>query len=245
MSERVFGPMDGSTEGLPGLVLLPEQETRPAERTSKIAVAALVTGIVGLVPVSVPLGIAGLVRTKRPGVGGRRLALTGLALSGLWTVAVVAVLVFAVFLGQQLTSPSGDTAGDPAAVAAQDGLTKSGAEVEQGDCLLAWDATTLTADADPDVVAVDCTNPHQAQAFGEVDLSDTYADGAAYPGPAALVTSSEEGCRLQAPTALVESATTMPLSGIPPTAADWAEGSRTVLCLVVSGSADLTASVTP
>ena len=163
----------------------------------------------------------------------------------MWTVAVLAVLVFAVFLGHQLTTPSGGSAAEASAAAAQDGTTKSGSEVEQGDCLLAWDATALTADTDPDVVAVTCTNPHQAQAFGEVDLSETFTDGAAYPGPAALVTASEAGCRLQAPTALVESATTMPLSGIPPTTADWAEGSRTVMCLVVSGSADLDASVTP
>lgn len=245
VSERVFGPMDGSSSGLSGLQLRPEQAPEPKGRTDKVAVAALVTGFLPLPPVSIALGVLGLVRTKRSGVQGRRYAQAGLVLGGLWAVGLVAVLLFAMVLGQSLggsSSTAADAAG-AAADAAQDQTTKSGAEVEQGDCLLAWDPAALAPDADPDLLAVDCTSPHQAQAFGEVDLSDTYPDGAAFPGETAVVDAGTAACRTQVPTALADSAQSLAVSAIPPTAADWANGARTVTCLAVSGAADLTSSV--
>ena len=245
VSERVLGPMDGSSSGLSGLQLRPEQPTEPAGRTDKVSVAALVTGILGLAPVAIALGVVGLMRTKRSDLHGRRYAQAGLVLGGLWAVGMVAVLLFALVVGQSLGGSSSSQALDSATtdVAAQDGTTKSGSEVEQGDCLLAWDATALTPDADPDLLAVDCTLPHQAQAFGEVDLSDTYPDGAAFPGEPQVVEAGAAGCRTQVPTALAESAQSLAVSAIPPTEQDWANGARTVTCLVVSSAADLTTSV--
>jgi hypothetical protein len=236
--------MDGSSSGLSGLQLRPEQVTDPAGRTDKVSVAALVTGILGLAPVAIALGVVGLLRTKKPGVHGRRYAQAGLALGGVWAVGIVAVLLFALVIGRSLGgSPAGGVDEAGVDTTAQDGTTKSGSEVEQGDCLLAWDATTLTPDADPDLLAVDCTSPHQAQAFGEVDLSDAYPDGAAFPGETAVVDAGTTACRTQVPTALADSAQSLAVSAIPPTELDWANGARTVMCLTVSGAADLTASV--
>jgi hypothetical protein len=240
VSERVFGPMDGSSSGLSGLQLRPEQVTEPNGRTDRVSVAALVTGILGLAPVAIALGIVGLLRTKKPGVHGRRYAQAGLALGIFWAVGMVAVLLFALVVGQSLGGSSADatdaagTVDSAVDTTAQDGTTKSGSEVEQGDCLLAWDATTLTPDVDPD---------HQAQAFGEVDLSDAYPDGAAFPGETQVVDAGTAACRTQVPTALADSAQSLAVSAIPPTEADWANGARTVMCLTVSGAADLTASV--
>ena len=243
MSERVFGPMDGSSSGLSGLRLRPEPAGEPVGRTDSVSVAALVTGIVGLAPVAIALGLLGLVRTKRPGVAGRRYAQTGLVLGIVWAVGMVAVLLFALVVGQSLGGGAAALESAAADASAQDGTSKSGSEVEQGDCLLAWDAATVAPDADPDLLAVDCTVPHQAQAFGEVDLSDDYPDGAAFPGTAQVVTTGSTVCRTQVPVALAESAQTLAVSAIPPTEADWANGARTVMCLAVSGAADLTASV--
>lgn len=239
--------MDGSSSGLSGLQLRAEEAPEPAGRTDKVSVAALVTGILGLAPLAIALGALGLVRTRRSGVHGRRYAQAGLALGVVWAVGIVAVLLFALVVGQSLggttTSDATDSAGVDVAAAQQDGTTKSGSEVEQGDCLLAWDATALTPDADPDLLAVDCASPHQAQAFGEVDLSDDYPDGAAFPGESAVLAAGTSGCRTQVPTAVADSAQTLAVSVIPPTEADWANGARTVMCLVVSGAADLTSSV--
>lgn len=232
------------TEGLGGLVLLPEEPKERPASADPVAVAALATGVVGLAPVAIVLGFVGLARTKRPGVSGRRFAQVGLALGALWSVAFAAILVFAILLGHRVAGSLTATPDKGPVSLAQDSTTKSGSEVEHGDCLLAWNTTTLTGETDPDVVTVDCRSPHQAQAFGAVDLSDTYADGAAYPGPAAIIAAGSAGCRNQVSTALVPGAAQIAVSAIPPTAQDWTNGSRSVICLTVSGAADLTSSLT-
>lgn len=62
-------------------------------RTSRLAIAALVTGLLGLVPVATGLAIGALVRTGRRGERGRGLAVGGLVASAAWVVAGVVGLV--------------------------------------------------------------------------------------------------------------------------------------------------------
>ena len=156
-------------------------------------------GVIGLAPVAIVLGVVGLVRTKRHGGAGRRLAITGVALGALWLVAFLAVLVFAVLLGQRVVTSVQDldvpAAAGPTLDAA--GTTKAASEVAGGDCLLAWDTRAAAADESQDVVVVDCTTPHQAQAFGRVDLSEAFPADPAYPGAAAVVGPGTTACRSQ------------------------------------------------
>jgi hypothetical protein len=238
-------------EALPGLVLQASPPEPAPARTDPVSVAALVTGIVGLAPVAVALGVVGLVRTKRAGVGGRRLAVTGIALGMLWGIGFLTVFVFAVLLGQRVASSvqgldepeigSGVVPGDPSTV------TKAASEVEQGDCVLAWDPTVVTGDVDPDVVVVTCTTPHQAQALARVDLSAGYPASAGWPGVAALTTRGTGACSSSdvAVVALTAAGGGASLTAIPPTVEAWASGARAVTCLLVATGPTLAESFAP
>ena len=63
----------------------------PRRPTDGVAVATLVSGIVAAIPVTVILGPIALIRIGRSGARGRALAITGLVLAGLWTVAAAIV----------------------------------------------------------------------------------------------------------------------------------------------------------
>ena len=67
--------------------------------TDGFAVATLVSGIVPAVPLTVILGPVALTRISRTRARGRSLAITGLVLAGLWTIA--AAIGGAVFLTRQ------------------------------------------------------------------------------------------------------------------------------------------------
>ena len=56
-----------------------------ADQTNWWAVVSLITGVIGMVLLSVIFGIVGLNRAKY-GQGGRGLAIAGLVLSGLWVL---------------------------------------------------------------------------------------------------------------------------------------------------------------
>ncbi len=60
-------------------------------RTDGVAVAALVSGLVPAIPVTLVLGPLALIRIGRSGARGRTLAVTGMVLAGLWTVAAAIV----------------------------------------------------------------------------------------------------------------------------------------------------------
>lgn len=66
--------------------------------TNGMAIGSLVTGILGMAPVAIPLGIIALNRIQRTGEGGRWQAITGIALGGLQTLTWAMLLVPAVFL---------------------------------------------------------------------------------------------------------------------------------------------------
>jgi hypothetical protein len=75
-------------------------QARPEDGLSS---AALLTAVFGVVPVSIPLGIAGLVRTKGGGRTGRGRAVVSLIVSGLWIVLLAAGFVYYNSSGLPLT----------------------------------------------------------------------------------------------------------------------------------------------
>jgi hypothetical protein len=245
LDKMVFGTPVGPPGRGADAADLPVVRRARAVRTDPFAVAALVCGVVALAPIAIVLGVVGLVRTKRDGAAGRRLAITGIALGVLWLVAFLAVFVFAVVIGHRVVTSVQDLDVPAASAPSFDaaGTTKAGSEVAAGDCLLGWDAAMATSEA-PDVVVVDCSSPHQAQAFGRVDLSETFPADLAYPGAAAVVAPGSTACQSQVAENIdpVVGAALV-VSVIVPTQADWDGGSRDVTCMAASGTADLTSSV--
>lgn len=90
------------------------------------------------------------------------------------------------------------------------------------------------------VTAVPCVNPHNAQVIAQLPVP-----GSAYPGQAAFSAQAMPGCKAST-TAVVDRSkltATMNLIWIYPEPQAWADGHRTISCLIVDSSEDLTSSL--
>ncbi|MEV6069006.1 DUF4190 domain-containing protein [Nocardia sp. NPDC052001] len=72
----------------------PQGPAGPPQGTNGFAIAALITGLLGMCLLSVPFGVISLSQIKDRNQQGKGLAITGLILTGVW--ALVGVIVFAV-----------------------------------------------------------------------------------------------------------------------------------------------------
>lgn len=200
---------------------LGEQAGRAAEprRTDGFAVATLVSGVVPAVPLTVILGPVALIRISRTKARGRSLAITGLVLAGLWTIA--AAIGGAVYLTRHQ---------QPARPAALPRVFS----LRTGQCADAG----RSGMSSPAVVS--CDQPHDAEVFGTFQLA-----GHRYPGAAAVQQQADQGCaaRLAGYLNPQLSLSSVTESYVYPDAGAWAAGERTVVCTVRSASGQLTGSV--
>lgn len=187
----------------------------PPARTDPVAVTSLVTGVLGLGPVALVLGLVGLRRTRRgasPERRGRGLAITGTVLGAVGTLAWVAVTL-TVVLTALATRPL------PADVDAP--VDAAAVRLVTGSCV-----ATLPADGEVDAVrVVPCADAHEAQ----VVSSYRFERGAGWPGRDAAVAAVSAACDLTP----AEREQGLRVVAWSPTAASWARGDRTGLCLVV------------
>lgn len=132
----------------------------PPRRRDRTAVIALVTGLLGLVPVAVGFAIAALVRLRRGTAKGRALAFGGLAASLAWTVAgTLAVVLVA----------SGSTLERDAAGTITVGGQAPFSELQEGDCFTGYQYDYATQIAHPGTVqAVPCTKAHTGEVVARV-----------------------------------------------------------------------------
>ncbi|TDD82436.1 hypothetical protein E1293_16750 [Actinomadura darangshiensis] len=129
------------------------------ERTNRLAIAALATGVIGLVVIGIGLGIAALVQAGRRGEKGRGLAVTGIAASVVWIIAGGVAAALAV---GSMFSVDRDASGH---------ISKGGkvlaSTLRQGDCFtgrLHGRATLVTA--------TPCTKPHDGEIIATSTLPD-------------------------------------------------------------------------
>ena len=141
----------------------------PAARrpTDGVAVAALVSGLVPAIPVTLVLGPLALIRVGRSGARGRGLAITGLVLAGLWTVAA-AIVAAAI-----ITRPP-----PPKPVTLPHVFS-----LRAGQCV---DSGT---DGISGVHVLSCAQAHDAEVFATFQVA-----GSRYPGAAVLQQRAREGC---------------------------------------------------
>ncbi|GGV04159.1 hypothetical protein GCM10010182_23030 [Actinomadura cremea] len=129
-------------------------------RTGATAVIALVTGLLGLVPVALFFGIAALLFRRRRNRTGKSFAIVGIAASLVWSAA--ALLLMPV-VSEALFRVERDASG---------AISKSGTTLfsvlREGDCFTGYDSTERLWT----VRAVPCTEPHT----GEVILRTTLPD---------------------------------------------------------------------
>ncbi len=182
-------------------------------RTNPLSVVALVTGVIGLVPVAIPVGIVALVRLRRLPERGRGLAIGGLAAAACWLVLAGLVVV-----GLTLGSVGGSSG--IAGRVAQAGST------EVGTCLLSGDAVAA---------AVPCTDTHDQEVF-RVDVFQ----GGDFPGRSELTAEADDACyaayRSYVGRSYEDSA--YDYAFYVPDAAEWHAGERRFVCIVVPSDSD-------
>ena len=202
-----------SPPGPPG-----QQAAAPRRATDGVAVAALVSGIIPAIPVTLVLGPLALIRVGRSGARGRALAITGMVLAGLWIVAgaIVAAAI--------ITRPP-----PPKPVTLPPVFS-----LRAGQCL------DSGASGTSGVHVLSCGQAHDAEVFATFRVA-----GSRYPGAAALQQRAGQGCvtRLAGYLNPQLPADSLAQSYIYPGAGAWSAGERTVVCTVHSPSGPLVGSV--
>lgn len=221
-----------------GLGFGPPAPPRPAG-TDGMAIAALIFGIIGWVLVSVPFGIAALVRTRRTGQDGRGLAIAGLVLSALWTLFAVVVLVIAV--AEPSTSSTTGAPVAPTSTRAPTPGTGSGSgavpvnSLQVGDCVNGLrDSQNLRS-----LPAVPCDQPHEGEVFAVFNLPDG-------PYPGRITPAMKEECANRfADYAPGADTRDIGLYVVYPRSESWARGNREVDCIATANGGTTTGSLRP
>ncbi|MFI2105067.1 septum formation family protein [Isoptericola sp. NPDC019693] len=206
----------------------------PPRRTDGVSVAALVTGILGMALIPLGLGIAGVVRTKDPARSGRGLAIAGIVLGALSTIAWALFFALVVFVATD------DDFQDAFAEGYQDGIQEElSLGYGPGECFDVPDGSVDLADVTP----ADCEGPHSSEVIGTHDLEGD--DG--FPGADAIERSFTELC----PRTFVVyvgsdyESSSLSMYYVAPDETTWALGDRELVCIVENGDGTpLTGSVT-
>jgi hypothetical protein len=196
----------------------PAPPPRPRRPVDGFAVAAFVSGLVPAIPVTLVLGPIALIRIGRSGARGRALAIAGLVLAGLWTVAA-AIVAAAI-----ITRPP-----PPKPVTLPPVFS-----LRAGECL----------NSGPNGISglqvISCSQAHGAEVFATFRVA-----GSHYPGATAVQQQARQGCasRLSGYLNPQLSAASLAQSFVYPDAGAWSAGERTVVCTVHSTSGPLVGSV--
>jgi hypothetical protein len=190
----------------------------PRRPTDGVAVATLVSGLVPAIPVTLVLGPIALIRIGRSGARGRALAITGLVLAGLWTVAA-AIVAAAI-----ITRPP-----PPKPVPLPRVFS-----LRPGECL------NSGRNGVSGLQVLSCSQAHDAEVFATFRVG-----GSHYPGATALQQQARQGCasRLSGYLNPELAAASLAQSFVYPDAGAWSAGERTVVCTVHSTSSPLVGSV--
>lgn len=207
-------PDDGEYEG----EYWEEEYERPP--LSKLAVVAMITGLLALLPLALGFGIAALVIIRRTGRRGTGLALTGIYAAWIWVLvgAAAAALIYYT----HGFSPRVQVRYKPSAAYS----------LQPGDCL------NRLNDGSFSIVA--CSTSHDAEVYGRFALS-----GTAYPGDTTIQANVTSGCA-----ALLTSYVNPQYANIGfsqeyvyPDQKAWTEGERTVICEASFDSGAITGSI--
>jgi Septum formation/Domain of unknown function (DUF4190) len=204
-------PDDGPPPGL-------ASESRPRAPVDGFAVASLISGLLGLIPLAVIFGPVALSRIARTGARGRALAITGLALGGTWAVAAALAIAAMIVIPRHTARP----------VALPQAFS-----LRTGDCINA------AANGVSGLHVLACGQPHDGEVYATYRLA-----GQRYPGAAALRHKAGQGCASRLSgyvnpqlSALLDE------SYIYPSSSAWGAGERTVVCTVFGTDGKLIGSV--
>jgi hypothetical protein len=184
-------------------------------RTNPLAIAALVTGILALVPIAVGLGIAAVVQVgRRRDEEGRGLAIAGIAISGFWTF-VVAVVAAAALSGVFDYS--------------REGNLDDAASTTVGTCLHKHPSRV-----------VDCSSSHEQEVFSVPALQD-----GPWPGEEEVDSEADDLCyyHFEKYVGISYDDSDFDYTFYAPSEQEWARGRHEVVCVVTPFGNHLRGSV--
>ncbi|MDX6236173.1 MAG: hypothetical protein QOG10_988 [Kribbellaceae bacterium] len=158
----------------------------PQARTNGLAIAALVTGLAGIIvfgiagPVAVGLGIAALVQIRRRHERGTAQAVVGLVLGSLQVILWAGMLAIGFATGW-----GGDPNGGYASPTSTPSFTMPTVYVDElavGECF-------TDGNAEGEVVRMPCNEPHDGELVADVTLP-----GGPYPGDSKAAAAAEASC---------------------------------------------------
>jgi hypothetical protein len=188
-------------------------------KVSKLAVVALITGILPLVPVALITGIAALIGIRRSGRRGHGMAVSALFIATAWIIVVGAVATVAT-LTHGFKKPVTITYKEASVF-----------KLQEGDCINTPNGQQVTI--------VPCTTPHDDEVFGTLTLT-----GAKWPGTAAVEQQASAGCASMLAGYLnPQLAISLAQTYVYPNQTDWTAGTRAVICEVHAASGQLSQSV--
>jgi Domain of unknown function (DUF4190)/Septum formation len=197
-------------------------------KTSGWAIASFVLGLLGGVLLSVIFAFIALSRIKRLGQQGRGLAIAGLILSGIWVLLIILIVVVASLNGATRSSSTGKITGSG---------NLSVFSLAVGDC---FNSPADTQDV-ASVTAEPCNQPHSAQIYAKFNLAGS---NFSYPGTATVTRLAASGCTVRTGS-IDRSKTTnaMTVRFLFPDRDAWLGRQRTVACMIVNPTANLTYSL--
>ena len=198
----------------------PDSEVPTTEPVSKLAVVALVTGVLALVPIAVACGIAALIGIRRTGRRGHGMAMAALFVSAAWVIIGGAVGTVGVLThGFQ----------KPVTIKYRESAVF---KLREGDCVNAPNGQVVSV--------LPCSTQHEAEVFATFSLP-----ASAWPGTAAVKQEASSGCQIRLTGYLnPQLAISLAQSYVFPNQVAWTAGTRTVICEVRATSGQpLTGSV--
>jgi hypothetical protein len=197
-------------------------------KMSAWAVASFIFGLIGGFLLAVIFGFIALSRIKRLGQRGRGLAIAGIVLSVVWLLGFIAIGVVGSH-GQASRSSSSGT------------ITHTGKlsvfSLAVGDCFNnPAGASTVTT-----VTAIPCNQPHNAQIYAKFNLTGS---SHSYPGTSKVTKLAATDCNSRTDSINKSAApSSMTIRLLFPEQAAWQNGRRTVACMIVNPTADITSSL--
>ena len=210
------GPWSAYPGQQPGWPVTPP----PPSGTNKLAIVALVTGILGTACFSsIVFGIIAVVQTNKSGQKGRGLAIAGLVISGLWLVGgFTAGVISAINAG-----PERNAAGE---------ITDAGEiqvfDLQVGDCI---EKLKGLGEVTRTLQAVPCSDLHRAEVYALVPQPD-----GPFPGDEAVKSKARAGCTAAAGALRVADVPRdAQVHWLQPSEDDWPDHHR-IICMVETSS---------
>jgi hypothetical protein len=201
----------------------PSSHRTNGDRTNPLAIAALVTGLIGCISlVGAVLGVIALRQISRSGEKGKGMAIAGIVLFVVWSVLSIVGVVLSKGSDSGATAKPTPTSTKPKDV----NVTK----MKVGDCINDGAAADEEVES---VKVVPCTQPHDGEVLANFKLR-----GMILPSEAQVQAQAKAGChrlsdrRLQRDPAV----NALALSWYYPDAQNWRAGDHMVTCVAVNAT---------